>query len=714
MTGTIPFDARRRAKHLYWACHTLEQVAEVLDVSAATVRSWKARDAKAGADWDKASPLERMEGVTEAVYCAKVLKEHKNGSDYKEIDLLGRQAERFARVRRYEAPGGHEGDLNPNIEARNAGPKKRQRKNHLTAEQIAAVIDAFENDLFEYQLAWRGPRTKGELLASTTRFILKSRQIGATFYFAREAFIRLLETGNNQIFISASRAQANNFRQYIVDFVLSVTGVKLTGDPIVMDLDEVKGPLGESPKLYFLGTNYRTAQSYHGDVYVDECFWIYGFEQIDDVASGMASQARYRITYFSTPSTIAHEAYRAWSGERYNEDRPKSERADFKFSDEELRKGVLGADGVWRQRVTIVDAEAGGCDLFDVDRLKRRYAPDVFDNLFMCKFVDDSDSMFPFALMRRAMVDSWETWKKDFDPYALRPYGDREVWIGYDPAESAAGDDAALVIVAPPLVAGGKFRVLEKFRLKGRDFQEQAAKIIEQLDRYNVGYIGIDSTGAGASVWKLVKARFPLAKRIDYNVAVKTEMVLKAKNVFMAGRIEFDSGAQDIANSFMAIRAELTPSQRQVTYKASRAGDTGHADLAWAIMHVLHNEPLDPANLGKRKSRVRISGNGREEPGARGGRGREQQHRDRRDADGWRRRQGADLPLRRSGAGARSPGVPGVRRVLAERALVRATGADEGAGALLRHVAAPPQRHHLQAQPAAAPLRAAGPLRKSG
>ncbi|MCB2048581.1 MAG: terminase family protein [Novosphingobium sp.] len=652
MTAAIPFNARRRAKHLYWAGYTLEQVAETLDLNAATVRSWKSRDS-----WDQASSLERMEGVTEAQYCLLVLKDKKTGSDYKEIDLLGRQAERFARVRRYEEPGGHEGDLNPNIAARNAGPRKRKRKNHLDEEQQRQLIDAFEEGLFGYQLGWRG--AKSELACSTSlksRFILKSRQIGATFYFAREALIRAIETGNNQIFISASRAQANIFRQYIVAFVAQVCGVKLEGDPITLDLDGVTGPEGEPPKLYFLGTNYRTAQGYHGDVYIDECFWIYGFEQLNKVASAMATHKRYRKTYFSTPSTLAHEAYAMWSGDRFNRRRPKDQRVAIDISHKALQRGAAGPDGIWRQIVTIDDAEAGGCDLFDRNELELEYSPDEFSNLFLCEFVDDSQSMFPFALMRRAMVDSWITWKADFDPFALRPFGDRPVWIGYDPAESAAGDDAALVIVAPPEKPGGKFRVLEKHRLKGLDFKAQADRIIEQLDRYNVQYIGIDTTGVGKAVWEIVVTRFPLAKRLDYSVPLKTQMVLKAKNVFSEGRIEFDAGSTDIAASFMAIRAELTPSQRQVTYVASRAGDTGHADLAWAIMHALHNEPLDPTRAGTRKSRVRIFGHGQDDT-AGPGRGRERSRdRNRRIAGRrpqWRRsrnRQGARVPLRRPGA----------------------------------------------------------------
>jgi hypothetical protein len=67
-----------------------------------------------------------------------------------------------------------------------------------------------------------------------TRVILKSRQIGATYYFAREAFIDALDTGRNQIFLSASKNQAYLFRGYFQAFCREVIGVELTGDPIVL------------------------------------------------------------------------------------------------------------------------------------------------------------------------------------------------------------------------------------------------------------------------------------------------------------------------------------------------------------------------------------------------------------------------------------------------------------------------------------------------
>ncbi len=514
------------------------------------------------------------------------------------IDLLGRQLERLRALpalSRFRQRG------RPQSQRRQPQRRAKEEAARQSADSpstSSSCSEAFLEECYEYQLLWWTNRNQ------RTRFILKSRQIGATWYFAREALIDALETGRNQIFLSASRRQAEIFRRYIIEFVFRATGVQLKGEHLVIDRgDDEEGRPLERPTIFFLGANYRTAQGEHGNFYYDECFWAQDFDTTDDVASGMASQKRYRETYFSTPSTVAHQAYKKWSGEKHNEGRPKKDWTKIDTYAEALKAGELGEDGIWRNVVTIEDAAAGGCDLFDIDELRRRKAPDVFDNLFMCRFIDDGQSAFPLDFMGRCRVDSFDKWR-DFDGYQLRPFGDGLVAIGYDPQESTDGDDAALVVIALPTKKGGKFRVLEKFRLKG-GFEAQAAAIFKQMGRYNVVDIGIDKTGVGNAVYQLVKPRFPLVRGIDYSAPLKALMVHKAKSVIGAGRLEYDAGDKDITASFMSIRPQITGSGRSVTYVASRAGDTGHADVAWAIMHVLINEPLD-GELAETKSTMEI------------------------------------------------------------------------------------------------------------
>jgi uncharacterized protein YjcR len=44
--------------------------------------------------------------------------------------------------------------------------------------------------------------------------------------------------------------------------------------------------------LYFLGTNARTAQSYRGNFYFDEFFWVPESGELNKAASGMALHKR--------------------------------------------------------------------------------------------------------------------------------------------------------------------------------------------------------------------------------------------------------------------------------------------------------------------------------------------------------------------------------------------------------------------------------------
>jgi uncharacterized protein YjcR len=572
--GTNLNAPRIMARNLYWQGWRVTHIAELLGENAGTLATWKRRD-----KWDDAAPIDRVEGALEARIVQLIVKDHKEGKDFKEIDLLGRQIERLARVRKYENTG-RESDLNPKIHARNEAPRKRkQRRNYLDEDQVEQLRQAFFDSLFAYQQSWHQA-----WLTHRIRNILKSRQIGATWYFAREAIVDAFESGRNKIFLSASKAQAHIFRNYIVQFVKEVCGVELKGDPIVLD---------NGAELHFLGTNAKTAQGYHGDVYLDEYFWILRFQEFRKVISGMAMHKKWRQTYFSTPSSLAHEAYPFWSGDQFNHRRKKSERVEFDVSHDALAAGAVCPDGQWRQIVTVEDAIAGGCDLFDVDQLRLEYSEDEFANLLMCQFMDDTLSAFPLSMIHPCMVDSWEVWD-DYKPFASRPVGDRAVWIGYDPTGTGDdGDGAGLVIVLPARKPNQKHRIIERHRLKGEDYESQADFIKSFQLKYHIEHIGIDITGLGEAVAEYVEKWFPTVARYRYDVALKSRMVMQAQQIMRKGRLEFDAGWSDVAQSFMAIKRALTAGGHQMTYHSGRNKKTGHADLAWATMHALHHEPID-------------------------------------------------------------------------------------------------------------------------
>ncbi|MGE4324189.1 MAG: terminase family protein [Sphingobium sp.] len=611
---------RREARSLYWRGWRITDIAAELDLAEGTISSWKNREG-----WDGDPPVAIIADRIEAKIANYLDKPDFNEGDMKRVDFLMRQLERAARINKYNQTG-KEGDLNEKIAARNDDKAKAKRadkrKNFLTLEQWQALLDDFHAKNFDYQELWWEHRHE------RTRKLRKSRQVGATWYFAREALAKVAEAvingagadaldederPRNQIFLSASERQALKFRREIVGWVRRVTGVELKGKIITIDFvgqypedeeGEATGPALDPVGFYFLSTNSATAQGESGDFYFDEYAWVHGFAQLNKVASAMATHKIYKKTYFSTPSTKTHESYAFWSGEEWNRGRRKGQQQTFDVSAKNLRGGAHMSDGSWQQLLTIHDAVAGGLGkLVDVDELRGECGEDEFRNLYECEDVDDSESSFPYARVAPARVDSFLKWR-DFRPALIdipggRPFGDKPVWIGYDPNKQGR-DDAALVVLAPPDDAGrGKFRVLEKYRLNGRDFQGQADFIREVAERYNVTDIAIDTTGHGQAVFELVSQWFPLARRIEYSVASKTALVIKAQNVFRAGRIEFDAGWTDLMAALMAIRPTLTGSQKGVTYTARRNGEIGHADLAWALLNALSNEPLDAGSAHK-------------------------------------------------------------------------------------------------------------------
>ncbi|MFA0372986.1 terminase family protein, partial [Vibrio sp. 10N.222.54.F6] len=73
--------------------------------------------------------------------------------------------------------------------------KKSKKKNNIT-ELTKENFATWHESLFEYQHTMRNN------LHQRTRNILKSRQIGATYYFSGEALEDAILTGDNQIFLS--------------------------------------------------------------------------------------------------------------------------------------------------------------------------------------------------------------------------------------------------------------------------------------------------------------------------------------------------------------------------------------------------------------------------------------------------------------------------------------------------------------------------------
>ena len=577
---------KENAKLLYCEGKSVPFIAKKVKRSRATIYNWIREG-----NWISPFDGETILQAAQKRLFALIHRDNKTRSDNAEIDKMMKIIERLEKIElqkeKLKLQLEKQNDA-ADQQARSSGRKKKRKNNYFGDVDPAEVEEKLLSGLFNYQVELWEHRTE------RIRNILKSRQIGATYYFAAEAFADALMTGHNQIFLSASRNQADIFRGYIRGFARKWFDCELKGK----DTIEIVTPKGVAT-LYFLSTNSATAQSYTGNVYIDEYFWIPKFDLLNKVAGAIATHKRWRKTYFSTPSAKSHSAFPFWNMDPHNDKLKKRNKPLIPFPEtEELKKGISCPDGQWRKLITIYDAEAGGCDLFDIEQLKLEYSDDEFNQLFCCEFIDDTDSVFKLSELERCIGDS-STWK-DFKKNSASPYK-YPVWIGYDPSRNR--DGACIVVVAPPRRVNGKFRVLERIRLFNTAWQFQAAVIKELTDKYDVDYIGIDITGPGSGVYEMVENFFPRATAIFYSMQKKTELVLKGVQVVNDNRVEWDAEYSDIAAGFMQIHKSVT-ANGHIVYAANRSDIAGHADSAWAILHVLINEGFLTPDLQKKTTVV--------------------------------------------------------------------------------------------------------------
>lgn len=573
------------ARSLYLRRCTPKEIASELNLpNARIVYYWAEKYS-----WADLLSHESTEEAIERRYQLLASRDDKNETELKEMEMLiahacklraqnNKHKEKLATAGAY--PRGEDETDAPTDrkERRSKGKPKKNDISALTQDDFDTWAD---EHLFGYQKHLRNN------IGQQIRNILKSRQIGATWYFAFEAFENAVLTGDPQIFLSASKAQAEVFRSYIVNIAEQYFGITLTGNPI---------RLSNGAELRFLSTNKNTAQSYSGHLYCDEYFWVPNFARLNEVASAMATHDKWRTTYFSTPSAKTHQAYPFWTGEEWKRGSKKRSSVDFPGFNEMRDGGRICPDGQWRYVITMEDAIAGGFNLANIEKLRNRYNTDTFNMLYMCVFVDSKDSVFSFSDLEQCGVDVSE-WQ-DHDPGKARPFGDRPVWGGFDPARS--GDLSCFVIIAPPVLAVEKFRVLRIFNWKGMNFRWQAKQIEKLFGQYNFSYLGVDVTGIGQGVFDNIQ-HFALRviEAIRYDRNTKNQLVLKAADVVESQRIEWDQELKEIPASFMSIRRTTTNSGAAMTFVADRSPETGHAEAAWAIMHALHNEPLNYENKPK-------------------------------------------------------------------------------------------------------------------
>lgn len=573
-------EIKEQARLAYMSGEPVAHIAARLGVnSRRIIYNWRDKY-----EWEKLrKPASAIE-ATSRRYEALIDKDKKNQADWEEIDKLAELLVRFERIELQKA--GCQGTGRPNGSKNNKNKAKKRKKNdvsHLTAEDFEKVEAS--GHFYQHQKIWLDAGENE--LTRRIRFILKSRQIGATYTFAYQAFKWAVLKKHNQIFISSTKAQAKVFRSYMSIIARDLFDVELSGDPCT---------LSNLVELHYLSpAGYTDSRS--GDVWFDEVFKTRKFTEMENVAAPMATLSQFSKTYFSSPTAVSHDAYEKWSGEHYtkfhkhiriNVDVPKK-------GDCELTKGRLDEDGIWRNAITIHDAIRMGWDKVSLKQLKREMPdPVLFAVTFEGQFIDDKDSVFNLQKLLNCGVDIEESWR-DFNPKADRPIGNLPCTAGYDPA--GVGDNASFCTLTFPTNNEEKFRLLQKDVWHNMSAPAQCLRIEERTKQYRYDYAEVDATGPGLYIPDFIRPFIPNVRSIQYNTVYKTIMVQKALSVIDANRFEYDENDDNLPLAFMTIYQKAT-SDGRITYSSRRAKDVGHGDEAWACMHAMMCEPLNPDSMG--------------------------------------------------------------------------------------------------------------------
>ncbi|MBU2514528.1 terminase family protein [bacterium] len=553
---------------LYKKGHNSAEIESLTGVSTRTQRTWRRKF-----KWEGPDPF----SLTEARYLRLLETGGKTPDILEEIQVLHglilRQHVELEKLafKQQQTPGNRS---DRRREERKGGRKKLQVNSFegtdLDAEK-APVWDKYQQEFLDDE--------------SEERFVLKSRQIGFSFVVAWEALIDANETGRNQIFISASRNQVGQIRSYIVKFAKRCFGVKLTGKDVI----EFTNANGDDVELRFLSTNARTAQGYHGNVYIDEICHIPKLKEVMDYALAMATLDQYRLTYFSTPSYKSHYSYNIWEG-----------------IDE---FGNKVKDVISRTKITIFDAIKKGCKRINLEKIKRRFTPRQFKFLFLCEWVDDTNSFFKAEDLEACYysepkLDAKGKPVRDKAGNLVFEFADLPefehvgypIYVGYDPNGGTSGGDNASIAIGVHL-PNDRLRVFKHIPLIGKSINFQAAAIRDVVQKYRPDFLGIDVTGVGQAVWNVIKGiedevDHPMeVKLFNYSRELKINLVLRLERIVANRQLEIQYDDTLLIQSFLAIKVGTTDGGNP-TIIANRKSLMGHADLFWAIAHLASKFPV--------------------------------------------------------------------------------------------------------------------------
>ena len=409
-------------------------------------------------------------------------------------------------------------------------PKPRPRvQQAVSTEALAHVLDP-DYGLYAYQV---------EFLKADERFriVLKARQIGFSYAVGLAVLLGAL-AGRPQIVVSASERQA----QIILNYV-RVHAARLE---IALDEDTAKQIKVRGTDIIAVSTNFRTAQGFAGDVWLDEFAWVRNQKMLWAAIIPSITAIGGRVTVFSTPFLPGSLFWEIATN----------------------HKGMYGHFRQWTY--TIQDAIAQGMPLpGGLDELRMLFDSESWAMFYECQWAENGAALL-----------SWELLHSLTDP-ALDASRFGRLQGGVDVGR--INDRTALALIGQEALGrkwGDRFALVHHEMHKGLPFDAQKAAIRAVDARWQVEGWKIDKTGLGMQLAEEMQTAHPERfEGVWFSAQRKARLALNLLKLAEDRRL--------ILPNDPGVLAQLHSVQKQVSgqtirYDAER-NDDGHGDLFWAV-----------------------------------------------------------------------------------------------------------------------------------
>ncbi len=411
-------------------------------------------------------------------------------------------------------------------------PKPKPRPtvaNAVHSDALARVLDP-DYGLYEYQT---------EFLRSEERFriILKARQIGFSYVVGLAVLLGAM-AGRPQIVVSASERQAQIILKYVRHHAERLD--------VLLDDDKANAITVMGTEITAMSTNFRTAQGWPGDVWLDEFAWVRNQTMLWAAIIPSITAIGGRVTVFSTPFLPGSKFW-------------------------EIATNHKGKHDIWwRKTITIEDAIAQGMPLpGGLDELRMLFDSESWAMFYECQWAENGAALLSWELLHSLTETK------------INPAHYGRLRGGVDVGR--INDRTAIALIGQEYLGDtwkDRYALIHKEMHKGLPFDAQRATVQAVDSRFDVESWKVDKTGLGMQLAEELQASSPERfEGVWFSAQRKAKLALNLLKLCEGKRLILPNDPDVLAQLHSV---QKVVSGTSIKYDAERNED-GHGDLFWAV-----------------------------------------------------------------------------------------------------------------------------------